>query len=293
MIRRFIYIFIFMVPLMAQSITVLSYNIWNGFDWSKDTVRHDKTVAWIKSQNPHVVALQELCGYTEDKLKTDAKEWGHKYSILLKTDGYPVGLTSKRPIQLKEKVRDGMWHGMLHGETFGVDFFVVHLSPSDVNFRIKEADIIRKKVQNISNERFILLGDFNALSTQDREAMKTKTTLLNQHRESAKSNKKGHSNLRNDAFDFSVMAKFQALPTVDVCYPLMKSTDRFSFPTPALLGKYHYKQKQDIQTYSRRIDYILTSPSLAKLCTAANIYNGENTGLLSDHYPVMAKFELQ
>jgi exonuclease III len=89
------------------------------------------------------------------------------------------------------------------------------------------------------------------------------------------------------------MAEFLSLPTVDVCYLLMKKRDRFSFPTPALLGKYRYKQRQDLQTYRRRIDFILASPSLAKLCTAANIYNGENTRLLSDHYPVMAKFELQ
>ena len=147
-------------------------------------------------------------------------------------------------------------------------------------------------MQNIANEKFIILGDFNALSPHDSEMMKTKTDLLAQHRKNAKSNQKGYSNLRNNEFDFSVMDAFLAIPTVDVCLPHMANKDRFSFPTPALLGKYHYKQKKDIQTYNRRIDYIMASSALAQMCTAAAIFNGIEIGLLSDHHPVMAKFEL-
>ncbi len=118
-----------LVNFKGEPFSVLSYNIWNGFDWGKDTLRHEKTVAWVKSQNPDVVAFQELCGYTDEKLKGDAKSWGHPYSILLKTDGYPVGLTSRKPIQLKEKAREGLWHGMLHCETFGIDFSLFTCPP--------------------------------------------------------------------------------------------------------------------------------------------------------------------
>jgi exodeoxyribonuclease-3 len=55
---------------------VITYNIWNGHDWGKDIARHDKMVHWINSKKPDVVALQELCGYTEEKLASDAKLWG-------------------------------------------------------------------------------------------------------------------------------------------------------------------------------------------------------------------------
>ena len=96
----------------------------------------------MKAQNPDVVALQELCGYTESRLLEDAKKWGHKYAVILKEDCYPVGLTSSKPIQLREKSRNGLWHGMLHCKTWGVEFFVVHLSPADLAFRIRESEII-------------------------------------------------------------------------------------------------------------------------------------------------------
>ena len=89
-----------------ETLKVMSYNIWNGFEWGKDTERNAKCVDWIKSKKPDVVALQELCGYTEEMLKEDALKWGHEYVQLLKTEGYPTALTSNRPIELKERKLD-------------------------------------------------------------------------------------------------------------------------------------------------------------------------------------------
>ena len=107
----------------VDTLKVLTYNIWNGFDWGKDTQRRDNTHQWIDSKTPDIVALQELCGYTPEKLAKEAKKWGHSYSVLLKNKGYSVGLTSNRPIELKEKVFDNLWHGMLHCKTWDIDFF--------------------------------------------------------------------------------------------------------------------------------------------------------------------------
>ena len=42
---------------------------------------------------------------------------------------------------------------------------------------------------------------------------------------------------------------------------------------------------------SKRIDYILVSPSVESRCTNAQILNMEETFYLSDHYPVLAEFE--
>ena len=72
-----------------SSLKVITYNIWNGHDWGKDVDRHDKMVSWVKSKKPDVVALQELCGYSEEKLASDAKQWGHNYSIILKNRRLP------------------------------------------------------------------------------------------------------------------------------------------------------------------------------------------------------------
>jgi len=77
---------------------VITYNIWNGYDWGKDEVRRAEVAEWLNKQEPSMVALQELCKYTPEKLEEDALSWGHSYSVLLKTTGYSVGLTSRYPL---------------------------------------------------------------------------------------------------------------------------------------------------------------------------------------------------
>ena len=64
---------------------MISYNIWNGFDWGKDVERKTNFIDWVNVQKPDVFALQELCGYTQEMLLEDAKKWGHNYAELLKT----------------------------------------------------------------------------------------------------------------------------------------------------------------------------------------------------------------
>ena len=68
-----------------NQLKIITYNIWNGFDWGKDTVRRSNFQEWVRSQNPDIFALQELCAYTPEKLSAEAKTWGHSYSALLKT----------------------------------------------------------------------------------------------------------------------------------------------------------------------------------------------------------------
>ncbi len=157
--------------LCAQSndCSVMSYNILTGFEWGKDTSRQAELVEWVNDQKPDVLALQELCDFTREKLETLAKGWGHEYVVILKEDGYPVGLTSNRPIEVKDKVREDLWHGMLHCTTWGIDFYVVHLSPADWQFRRKEAEIIGQKIEagKAHNNKYIVLGDFNAHSPFD------------------------------------------------------------------------------------------------------------------------------
>ena len=85
-----------------NTLKVITYNIWNGYDWGKDEDRRAQVNTWINDQNPSIVALQELCKYTSNQLEKDAKTWGHDYAVLLKKSGYSVGLTSKYPIEIKE-----------------------------------------------------------------------------------------------------------------------------------------------------------------------------------------------
>ena len=271
-----------------SQLRVMSYNVWNGFNWGKDTLRKTNCIRWIKSKHPDVVALQELCGYNEEKLKADAKQWGHNYVKILKTKGYPVGLTSRKPITLKERVISEMWHGMLHCKTYGIDFFIVHLSPKDCDFRLREAQLIAQKVLHNNSENFIVLGDFNAHSPFDAEQLEPNLYLKKKY---AKVKTNAFRNLRNGTYDYAVLSTFMAIPTIDISTKFTTLSERFSYPSNVLIGRFR-KSKEDVIQTRERIDYILTSSELSKSCVNFKIYNKGITETLSDHFPVMASFEI-
>ena len=84
-----------------NKIRVLSYNVWYGF--TKKSERKADWHHYVKSLKPDIVALQELNGYTPNKLAQDGKSWGHMHSVLLKEDGFPTGIASKFPIRNLKK----------------------------------------------------------------------------------------------------------------------------------------------------------------------------------------------
>ena len=56
-----------------DKLRVVSYNVWYGFTKVPD--RKAAYLKWMENQKPDVVSLQELNGYTADKLKADAATW--------------------------------------------------------------------------------------------------------------------------------------------------------------------------------------------------------------------------
>ncbi len=275
----------------TDNIKVITYNIWNGFDFGKDEDRRERLRDWVNQQAPSIVALQELCNYTDEKLAEDAKSWGHEYSILLKTTGYSVGLTSKFPIILKEKIRTGMHHGALHCKTNGIDFFVIHFSPSSYLKRREEAKIILDKMKAVSaeNNEYMVLGDFNAHSPMDADLYDPEGPLLQKLRESNK-DKPIEGNLFNDNLDYAVISSFLAFPLLDVCQPFTTGIEeRGSFPGQ-VLGEGNPEAEKELRSRMERIDFILVSPELSKRCSSAKVCNDEENYYLSDHYPVVAEF---
>ena len=279
------------VGLCAQDkdLKVITYNIWNGFDFRKDIDRKNGVIDWLVDQKPDVLALQELCGYNQETLLEDAKKWGHNHAVILKDNCHSVGLTSVGPIVIKEKVLDGLWHGMLHCETFGVDFFVVHLSPKDRDFRVKESNIIISKIASIENKSFVVLGDFNSHSPFDGDIDLVSPEFLERIRMSDLNNK-ANNNLLDGEFDYSVMSSFVSYPLIDVTQRFVDSQARFTFPAEVLLK--NYSSKELLEKNRRRIDFIMVSRELAKKCVNSTVHNDKETGLLSDHYPVVAEFKL-
>ena len=272
-----------------KDLKVITYNIWNGFDFRKDIDRKNGVIDWLVDQKPDVLALQELCGYNQETLLEDAKKWGHNHAVILKDNCHSVGLTSVGPIVIKEKVLDGLWHGMLHCETFGVDFFVVHLSPKDRDFRVKESNIIISKIDSIENKSFVVLGDFNSHSPFDGDIDMESPEFLERIRMSD-SNNEANNNLLDSEFDYSVISSFMSYPLIDVTQRFVSSQDRFTFPAEVLLK--NYTSKESLEKNRRRIDFIMASRELAKKCVNSSVHNDKETGLLSDHYPVVAEFKL-
>lgn len=277
---------------LGQDFKVITYNIWNGFDWGKDSTRRLKYQEWVTGQVPDFVALQELCQYTPAKLQEDAKVWGHPYSVLLKTTGYSVGFTSRYPIEVKEKIMEGMHHGALHCVSNGIDFLVVHLHPGSYGRRREEAEILAKKILEIakSNDKYVVLGDFNAHSPMDADLYNTDGEFLKRLRDS-NTGKGPAGNIIDGGLDYSVISKFLGLPLYDVVQKFSHGIhERGSFPARSL-ETVNGESSAKLKSRMERIDYILVSENLSSQCTTAKVLNGSDTAYLSDHYPVTATFK--
>lgn len=297
---RNIFLILALLPLLLASqekkgdFKIITYNIWNGYDWGKDQERREKVQNWMNAQAPDVVALQELCAYTPEKLRGDATAWGHEYSILLKTTGYSVGFTSRYPIVVKEKIMEGMHHGALHCTTNGIDFFVIHLHPGSIARRREEADILSRKLEEIikTSSKYVVLGDFNAHSPFDADLYDPNGKLLQRLRES-NAGKGLDGNLVNDNFDYAVMSKFLSLPLCDIVQGYTNGlAERGSFPG-RVLGEVNQESTEQLVSRMERIDYIMVSPELSKKSLGAQVHNGQENWFLSDHYPVSATFYLK
>lgn len=269
------------VSLQAQELKVMSYNIWNGFDWGKSQVREEMFVEFMTEQDCDVAALQELCGFNGRKLSNVANRYGHPYSYILKSSGYPVGITSKEPIKLVKKKVPGFWHGFMHARTAGVDFIIVHLSPAESSFRRKEMKKISSYIRkNKLNEgELIILGDFNAHSPEDREVLDANTELLGKY---------SQANLRKGKFDYSVLQGFLDLGTTDILKALNPLiSEEWTFPAEALVGD------QENLITGERIDFQLTSPVMTDAAINGSIVVNELSRQISDHYPVVVEYLFQ
>ena len=246
-----------------QPLRVISFNVLAGF---RDSVsRHDRAVAWVAGQRPDIVALQELNDYTDEKLKEDARQWGHEHAVLLPVpSGFHLGLTSREPIDnVRTSTEEGIWHGVLQARTFGLEVTVVHLAPALEDVRMPETTLVLEQLArwNPEKRQGILLGDFNSPARSDASYY--------------------HDNGLD--WPFNVMDRYLASGWVDVVAHHQGVTNRNSISLPTKLV--------EAPGISGRIDYILATDELAAKCTSAKVVNEEATHLLSDHYPVVAEFD--
>ncbi|MCS3051960.1 endonuclease/exonuclease/phosphatase family protein [Parabacteroides johnsonii] len=268
-------------PAGKEKLRVISYNIWNGFE--HDASRRANFINWIKGQQPDILAMTELVGFTEKDLGQLASEYGHKYYAIVKEEGYPVGITSNEPITVVKKQVEGFWHGMLHVKTHGLNMIVTHLSPHDWKFRLKEAQMLTSYIQDNQLDNCMVMGDFNAYSPFDADWVETHAQLI-ENMQKWDAEQETYRNMRDGRFDYSVLSKFLSIGLTDICRLYVPADKRTTFPAAFLYGWQHGDTR--LHGIGERLDYILVSPSLVSRCLDARIHNGIETEGISDHYPV-------
>jgi tetratricopeptide (TPR) repeat protein len=270
----------------AGTLHVVSYNLWDGFG-PKPEPRRTRWQEWMADLRPDVASLQELNGYSPERLAAEAQGWGHPYSVLLKEDGHSTGLTSRTPITEIARIREGMHHGLLRGKTRGIYFYVIHFHPSNLERRIEEAEHLLRDVAQLPDRdaRIVLIGDFNGFSPVDRKFYELEPTIepffamLDEQHPGAK-------NLNAGRLDYGGIERILEAGYVDVIARLRPPAGPFvgTFPT-------ELRGDEDLGP-DRRIDYIFVSPNLVESVRTARIIRDETTTLLSDHYPLEAVLEI-
>lgn len=265
------------------TLRLITHNVWYGFTQVPD--RKILWLEWMKEQKPDVVSLQELNEYTADKLAGDARVWGHPYSVLLKEEGFPTGITSRYPIEDIRKYREGFHHGLIRVSIRGIYFYVIHLHPSNWEIRSREVDQILADIRGLPGDaKIILAGDFNTFSPVDSVYyQKEQLVPFFQARDEAYNEK----NLRNGQLDYSVIEKLMRDGLVDVEYQIRSDDYRFtgSFPTRV--------EKEGDDGDPRRLDYVFVSKNLADQVMGAQIIANDTTWILSDHLPVRVDFRFE
>jgi gluconolactonase len=270
----------------ATSLKIISHNVWYGFT-KKPNPRHANWRVWMKEQAPDVVSLQELNGYTREKLATDANSWDHPYSALLKEDGFPTGITSRFPITDVSRIREGMHHGLLRCRIRGAWFYVIHFHPSDFSRRIAEAEILKRDIASLrdTDPRIVLAGDFNGFSPVDRDVYERDPKLTSffqmlDRRDQAK-------NLNKGRIDYGGIEAILAQGFVDVIAESRESDTPFlgTFPSQLVSDEDHGTD--------RRLDYIFVTPNLVDKVTTSSILRNQTTEAFSDHIPVTATITLE
>ena len=270
-----------------EKIKIITHNVWYGFT-KKAQPRYDNWKRWMKAQAPDVVSLQELNSYTEEKLQADAESWGHSYSVLLKEEGFPTGITSKYPITDVKRIRKGFHHALLRCRIQGIWFYVVHFHPSNFQWRIEEAALLKQDVDSLpeENPRVVLAGDFNGFSPNDRSHYDASPKLVPFFKGLDARNTRAR-NLNEGRIDYGGI---QAI--LDQGYTDQVATRRS--PELPFVGTFPgaLVSEQDHGT-DRRLDYIFVSPSLSEQMESVAILRDPCTEMLSDHIPVCATIRLR
>ncbi|MEG1585476.1 MAG: endonuclease/exonuclease/phosphatase family protein [Bacteroidales bacterium] len=255
-----------------QTLSILSYNILEGLKGG-DSGKMKTFRDWMKKYNPDIILFQEMNKFTDNSLAEFAKSYGHEYSVLLKTTGYPTAISSKYPIQNIQKVLDGQTHGFISCKIKDINIFCCHLSPRLLETRQKEIEQIVARATSwlLPGSKALIAGDLNSYNAYDEMA----------YGPNFKSERKKYN--PNTPVDYSVTGLLLDRKFKDSYTLFSNGMFKATIPVttdPAFPNK------------GCRYDYIFLNELLAPACTYSDILRENVTDRLSDHYPVYIRLKM-
>lgn len=282
----------------AERLVVLNYNVFNSHRGGRS---YEDCVKWVNSVKPDIAGWQELVGWNEAKLKKFAVDWKHPHAAALKGGGYNIGLTSRTPIEVIARQTKGFWHGYLHCRTAGLDVIVCHLWPGGVRQQMGEANQLHALVTKLHKEgrEVILMGDFNAHAASDKAWLDKQQPLLDRRAPGDAKKRPEDRFIVKGKYTFPIMNRIFEAPLRDLVRDEFdKKHPKPTYEQGLSLGSFpsrvlgHVSKPEVQRGFLERIDFILTTPGLAKCCVSARVAREPAVlETISDHYPVIAIFK--
>lgn len=267
-----------------MKLTALTYNtLFAGRDGASDR-RAQAQAELINGVRPDVFLMQEAKGFDANGgallYELEACIGMRGFVAVAPRTGQNVAIFIREPLRPVAFEADGAhFHHTLASLKVAlpdsaktITFFNAHLCPDGPDVRRREAAYLA--MQAAPDKLTLLTGDFNSASPHDPEP-EGFDDLPNHHRARYLAD-----DLRTA--DRSVLARLEAAGWVDIGHALGQSGVP-TVPTAAFTGT---------EFAVMRCDYLMASNALAAYARSCEVIRTPVTDMASDHYPVLATFEL-
>lgn len=267
-----------------MKLIVLTYNtLFAGRDGSNDQ-RARAQVGLINDIKPDVFLMQEAKGFDANGgawlYALEAQIGMRGFLAIAPRTGQNLAIFIREPLRAVGFEVDGthFHHALatlrvaLPDSDKQITFISTHLCPNGPEVRRREAAYLA--VQAAPDKLTLITGDFNSASPHDKEP-EDWSALAPFHRARY---------LADDlkGVDRSVLAHLEAAGWVDLGHQL----DPRKVPTVPTVAY------RDVEFATMRCDYLLASTALARHAQTYHVIRNATTDDASDHYPVLATFEV-
>lgn len=263
---------------------VLTYNtLFAGRDGASDT-RAKAQAQLINEVRPDVFLMQEAKGFDATGgawLYALEQQIGMRgFLAIAPRTGQNVAIFIRSPLQpLSFEADNSHFHHALAtlkvavpGCEQPITLISAHLCPNGPEVRRREAAYLA--TQSSPDKLTLITGDFNSASPHD-PAPGDWSALPPHHRVRYLADDLHH-------LDHSVLARMEAAGWVDLGHQL----------DPAVTPTVPTAAYRDVEFATMRCDYVLASRSLASKARGYEVLRNQITDKASDHYPILATFEL-